>query len=378
MSYTENAYIFSLNAVLFSVHFASAFALIAYGIQEFPENERSTLGIYIRLWDKIEDDSCSRDLFVESTIPTHCGAIDINIYLFCALFGFVSGTYHLALACWALIPSTENSSWIVYTWTFLKTLGTMLVGNIDDGAFPPKRSVAEDLVAPISNWGANGYRWFDYSASTSLMIIVIYVSFGIFDAFTCLLAATAIVLLMVLGYATELVLSSGSPTSVTKPIVNNLIFTGFVALVAIFVPVIANMEVIIRSNCNEGGSKPPPAVQAVGTTLLLLFASFGLVPIYAVNRYDRTDVNSLKKYKYKADLAYSTLSMWVKTFLHWGLATIVIGQSTMVQGSYDEAQEICSAPDFGVLWGRFGIVIGITTGLSALTFLVGYKIISSF
>ena len=89
------------------------------------------------------------------------------------------------------------------------------------------------------------------------MIIVIYVSFGIFDAFTCLLAATAIVLLMVLGYATELVLSSGSPTSVTKPIVNNLIFTGFVALVAIFVPVIANMEVIIRSNCNEGGSKPP-------------------------------------------------------------------------------------------------------------------------
>lgn len=378
MPATENAYLFSLNSILFSVHYASAFALIAYGLQEFPENERSTLGIYIRLWEKIDDESCSRDLFIESTAPTHCGAIDINIYVFCALFGIVSGTYHLALACWALIPATEFSSWVVYIWTFFKTLWYLLTNSIGSIDFPQKRSIAEDIVAPVNNWGANGYRWFDYSASTSLMIIVIYVSFGIFDAFTCLLAATAIVLLMVLGYATELVLSSGSPSSVTKPVLRNLIIVGFVALVAIFVPVVANMEVIIRSNCNEGGSKPPPAVQAVGATLLILFASFGLVPIYALNRYDRTDVNSLKKYKYKADLAYSTLSMWVKTFLHWGLATIVIGQSTMVQGSYDEAQEICSAPDFGVLWGRFGIVIGITTGLSALTFVVGYRIISKF
>lgn len=62
-----------------------------------------------------------------------------------------------------------------------------MAASIDGLRFPDKLSVAEELIAPENNWGANGYRWFDYSASTSLMIIVIYVLFGVFDAISCVL-----------------------------------------------------------------------------------------------------------------------------------------------------------------------------------------------
>lgn len=390
MPQIENAYIFSLNVILVAVHYASAFALVGYGLRVLPDNQKSTLAIYVRLWEKVDDGACSRDLFVEDADLTHCGSIDVNIYVFCGLFGLVSGTYHLAFACWALID--DESVWIFKLGTFFTTLWGMMACNWDIGdSFPNKTSAAEKLVAPDNTWGTNGYRWFDYSASTSLMIVVIYVSFGIFDAFSCLLAATSIVLLMVLGYTLELVFSVGTPSA--KPVAVNLIVIGFFALIAIFAPIIANMEVLMSSGCNEGGSKPPPAVQAVGFSLFALFASFGFVPIYAYNRFqlkDNADIgflwcdikyfgpHSIKRSKYLADLAYSTLSMWVKTFLHWGLATIVIGQSTMVQGSYDEAQEICSAPDFANLWGRFGYVITATTVSSFVTFLWGYQIIRTF
>ena len=370
----ENSYIFYLNILLAGIHYASAFALFSYGLEYFPNQQTSSLGIFIRLWDKIDDGSCSRDLFVEDTTPTQCAALDVDVYVFCVLFGVISGTYHLALACWSLAEA--DSVWLAQLYKVGVALWATLKCGVSDNTFPKGTSVAENLIAPDKSWGANGYRWFDYSASTSLMIIVIYVSFGIADVFSCLLAAISIVLLMVLGYATELVLSMDPAIPQTKAILRNLILVGFLGLFVIFVPVIANMQVLISSDCNIDGSKPPPAVQAVGITLFLLFASFGFVPIYAYNRFDRKE--NIKRSKYLADLAYSTLSMWVKTFLHWGLATIVLGQSTMVQGSYDEAQEVCSAPDFSVLWFRFSGVIGTTTVLSLVTFFTGRQIVSKF
>lgn len=387
----KNAYVFFLNVALAAVHYGSAVAILVYGESEFPQNKESSLGIYVRLWQKIEDGSCSRDLFVEDVIPTHCGAVNVPVYLFCTLFGAVSGTYHFVLALWTFrsAESIDTTPWFkAFGLVFVNTARTLRALNpcgdfnnvVESVAVVSKKTVATDLIAPENTWGSNGYRWFDYSASTSLMIVVIYVSFGVLDAFTCLLASVSVVLLMVLGYAIEQTFAriGIKGTSFESGLVNSLgslIAVGFVALTVIFLPIFINMSILINSECNDSGSKPPAAVQAVGVVLLFLFMTFGLVPCYQF--YYRSDPQITKR-QFRVDLYYSVLSMWAKTFLHWGLATIVIGQSTMVQGTYEKAQEVCTAPEFVDLWSRFGIVISATLSAALLTLGVGYRITAKF
>lgn len=385
----QNAYIYFLNIALAAVHYGSAIAISVYGESEFPQNKESSLGVYIRLWQKIEDGSCSRDLFVEDAVPTHCGVINVPVYWFCSLFGAVSGTYHFMLALWVFRSSEagEGLSWWgafknVFYYSFGRMPALLFCGSfqeyVADIGKAGKRSVALSLVAPQTTWATNGYRWFDYAASTSLMIVVIYVSFGILDAFTCLLASVAVVLLMVLGYTIEQLLArigigaKNFDSSLVSSLVN-LIIVGFVALVLIFAPIFINMDILINSECNDSGSEPPSAVQAVGAVLLVLFMLFGLVPCY---QYYYRSASNARKYQFRADLFYSVLSMWAKTFLHWGLATIVIGQSTMVQGTYDKAQEVCTAPEFVDLWSRFGYVISATLGTSIATLIAGFRFTS--
>lgn len=159
--------------------------------------------------------------------------------------------------------------------------------------------VYEWYVKNLKN-GANYARWIEYSLSSSLMIVVIAMLTGMYDAIALLLMFSLNAMMILFGWMMELHNQSTKKTNWTSYIFGCI--AGLVPWVAIALYLVF---------AGEGDMKAPSFVYWIFFSMFLFFNSFA---INMVLQYKK--VGKWKDYTY-GEKVYIILSLVAKTLLAW-------------------------------------------------------------
>jgi hypothetical protein len=148
--------------------------------------------------------------------------------------------------------------------------------------------------------GINKYRWYEYSISASVMIVVIAMLVGIYDLGTLLLIFFSNMMMILFGLRME-VHNQYTEKTDWKPFIYGCI-AGFIPWVVIFMW-------LFGAGGDEGG--PPDFVYGIFITIAILFNTFA---INMVLQYKK--VRKWKDYLY-GERMYVILSLVAKSALAW-------------------------------------------------------------
>jgi len=150
--------------------------------------------------------------------------------------------------------------------------------------------------------GINKFRWIEYSLSASLMIVVVAILTGIFDASTLLLMFGATAVMNLLGWVMEVHNQTTKDT-------NWLSY--WIGCLAGILPWLVIMIYFIASATQNGAQGPPTFVYFIWGSIFLFFNSF------ALNMYlQYRGIGKWKDYLY-GERAYIWLSLVAKSALVW-------------------------------------------------------------
>jgi hypothetical protein len=163
-------------------------------------------------------------------------------------------------------------------------------------AYPKNQSYNEYLKK-----GMNPFRWYEYSASSSIMIILIALFLGIWDFWSLVMIFVLNAMMIMFGYLMEVVNQKTEKTSWSAFILGCISGgTPWVVLYAYFIA-------LVRST----GLEPPTFVY------MILFIYFFLFNIFAINMVlQYKGVGRWRDYLY-GERFYIILSFVAKTILSW-------------------------------------------------------------
>jgi hypothetical protein len=148
--------------------------------------------------------------------------------------------------------------------------------------------------------GMNPYRWYEYSISASVMIVIIAMLTGIYDIGTLLLIFFLNVMMILFGLRMELH-NQSTETTDWKPFMYGCI-AGIIPWIVIFIW-------LFGAGGEEGG--PPDFVYYIFITIAILFNSFAVNMVLQYKKYRKW-----KDYLY-GERMYVILSLVAKSALAW-------------------------------------------------------------
>jgi hypothetical protein len=148
--------------------------------------------------------------------------------------------------------------------------------------------------------GMNPYRWYEYSISASVMIVIIAMLTGIYDIGTLLLIFFLNVMMILFGLRMELH-NQSTETTDWKPFMYGCI-AGIIPWVVIFIW-------LFGAGGEEGG--PPDFVYYIFITIAILFNSFAINMVLQYKKFRKW-----KDYLY-GERMYVILSLVAKSALAW-------------------------------------------------------------
>ena len=237
------------------------------------------------------------------------------------IFNAVMGVVHLIQGIVMLAISSDFT--LPVTTSFLAGVGeedsVQLVSQTETlldlriapviAAFLFMSALAHSLVAspPIFPWykrnlqkGANYARWIEYAFSSSVMIVVIAMLFGMYDVASLLLIFTLNATMILFGWMMELHNQSTEKTDWTSFIFGSI---------AGIVPWIAIGIYLVGSGLQNGNV--PNFVYAIYASL---FVSFNIFAINMVLQYKK--IGPWQDYLF-GERAYIVLSLFAKSILAW-------------------------------------------------------------
>lgn len=156
--------------------------------------------------------------------------------------------------------------------------------------------------------GLNRFRWFEYAASSSLMIVLIGMLFGVWDVHTLFLMGAVNACMNFFGYSHEVQNTAGKKVDWM-----NFIFGSFAGA--------CPWAVIISSACSTGGNGVPGFVWAILVVYFFFFLTFpiNMVMQYAqIGSWYRDAASGFPGGGYYfGEKVYQVLSLLAKTFLLW-------------------------------------------------------------
>ena len=147
--------------------------------------------------------------------------------------------------------------------------------------------------------GRNWLRWFEYSMTASIMLVVIARSSGVHETWIVGLLATASVLCMVLGGLAE--------ASKTRWVNIGATVLGWIVLLAAYSYILHTFVQTTKS------SNVPGFVYGIVWSMFAMYMSFGL--IHVVHLYKKLSQSSTETSNQRFELAYTVDSMVSKTLL---------------------------------------------------------------
>lgn len=179
---------------------------------------------------------------------------------------------------------------IVASFPLLSALAHFLI------AFPKNKDYNENLKK-----GMNPYRWYEYSISSSIMIVLISTFVGVWELWSLVMIFTLNAMMIMFGYYMEVVNQKTDKTSWSAFIVGCI--SGGIPWVVIFAYFIAA--------ATSTGTNPPAFVYLI---CLIYFAVFNVFALNMVLQYK--GVGRWKDYLY-GERMYIILSFVAKTALSW-------------------------------------------------------------
>jgi len=163
-------------------------------------------------------------------------------------------------------------------------------------AFPKNKDYTENLKK-----GMNPYRWYEYSISSSIMIVLISTFVGVWELWSIVMIFALNAMMIMFGYYMEVVNQKTEKTSWSAFIVGCI--SGGIPWVVIFAYFIAAIT--------STGTNPPAFVYLI---CLIYFAVFNVFALNMVLQYK--GVGRWKDYLY-GERVYIILSFVAKTALAW-------------------------------------------------------------
>ncbi len=242
-------------------------------------------------------------------------------------FNIVAGILHLIQGILMLVLGTqlewERSLYTFYTKFTINQGPPLTIDVIPDpqvwitigylgvivASFPLLSSLAHFIIAFVKNQqynenlkkGMNPYRWYEYSISSSIMIVLIALFLGIWDIWSLSMIFVLNAMMIMFGYLMEVINQKTEKTSWSAFILGSISgFTPWVVLYAYFIAAI-----------NSVGAEPPTFVY------MILFIYFFVFNIFAVNMVlQYKGVGKWKDYLY-GERFYIILSFVAKSILSW-------------------------------------------------------------
>jgi hypothetical protein len=187
--------------------------------------------------------------------------------------------------------TTVQLSFLVAAFLFLSALAHLLIATV----------LYDSYVAYLER-GMNPYRWFEYSVSASVMIVVIAMLAGVWDVGTLLALFSLIAVMNLMGLMMELHNQTTEEVDWTAYIIGT--FAGLVPWVVIAIT-------IVNTVLGSDGGGPPDFVLVIYVSL---FVFFNLFAINMILQYRETWKWS--DYLF-GERMYIVLSLVAKSLLAW-------------------------------------------------------------
>jgi uncharacterized membrane protein len=212
-------------------------------------------------------------------------------------------TFYLKLDITTGPPPVFNIAPNPQVWFTLSYLGVIVA------AFPLLSALAHFIIAFPKNKdynknltkGMNPYRWYEYSLSSSIMIVLIATFVGVWDFWSLVMIFTLNAMMIMFGYYMEVVNQHTEKTSWSAFLVGCI--SGGIPWVVLFAYFVAAIT--------STGVEPPAFVYSI---LLIYFAVFNVFALNMVLQYK--GIGRWKDYLY-GERVYIILSFVAKTALAW-------------------------------------------------------------
>lgn len=230
----------------------------------------------------------------------------------------IAGLLHLVQSgyCVALTNTTFKNKGTFKVSNSEKTVAEYKIGNLV-GVFSLLAALDHgytfydgDHYLQMLNKGYNTYRWWEYSISAGIMVVIIAQLSSINDIKLLGLLFGANLVLQYFGYSTEKHVSKGR---LDQAQMDNA--AGFVLFVSMWVPIFIAFFTAIQEN----DTKPPDGVYTIIFVMFVLFLVFGIMNMMYVKStaYCKSQKASLCKFSdfRKVEIGYLILSFVAKSLL---------------------------------------------------------------
>ena len=175
------------------------------------------------------------------------------------------------------------------------------------------------------------WRWLEYSASASLMLLSIAAVMAIREVYTLVSIFVLCFTTMYCGLETERFSSSSEKASTLDRLAPHLF--GYLPYFAAWLPIIVTYHLQVKELCTELYQSMPKFVTP------LVWGTFVIFSLFAVVQMAFQCVESLRKTYWRSEVAYCILSLTAKSYLGGFLLTNVIMKAAYDASESEESWE---------------------------------------